>query len=455
MKAAIGSLSSAIACGVLFYLSLPPVGWSALAWFALAPAMWAVRGRGFLWGFVTGLLATVTASVLAAFGFMSLPALNDRDPGWIYLGFVLIGLVVGVVFGLFAERRATTASSALAIACWAVLFEGVTVVLVPAHFALSQSKSAAMLALASVTGIWGVSWVLWASNLILASTFGQSNPKTTKVVTVAVALLAATGWIHRQPMSGPDRVAVIQTDKVDPQTLQQLTATASTQGAVLVVWPELSGSAEALVEMARRSSLPAIVTTYHDKNTPKPHNHLVMVDSTGVLGEYDKRRPFAGEKATVEAGSKPASAVANGVVYGLNVCFDVTYPSVIAQTAALPNVTAIVLPTLCPDTPHGVCQALHAAYVPFRCAEQGVAMLRADLTGYSLIADQHGVVLAECRLEPDKVLVAGLARQRVGTLYSRLGDFFLVLCALAAGTDLWLSVQRKRDERRPPVGAES
>ena len=50
-----------------------------------------------------------------------------------------------------------------------MLGSAATLVVLPAHFALTQYRSPAMLGLASSTGIWGVSFVLWFFTFLVAN----------------------------------------------------------------------------------------------------------------------------------------------------------------------------------------------------------------------------------------------------------------------------------------------
>ncbi|CAN5453131.1 hypothetical protein BH11ARM1_BH11ARM1_10310 [soil metagenome] len=51
--------------------------------------------------------------------------------------------------------------------------------------------------------------------------------------------------------------------------------------------------------------------------------------------------------------------------------------------------------TIDPESPHAYLAALHAAFTPFRAAESGVAIVRADGLAHSMIVDNAGLVLVD------------------------------------------------------------
>jgi apolipoprotein N-acyltransferase len=55
-----------------------------------------------------------------------------------------------------------------------------------------------------------------------------------------------------------------------------------------------------------------------------------------------------------------------------------------------------------------------------------------------MIVDGYGRVLAEAGVDEDKLVVADVPLgDGHGTLYTRLGDYFVVLCALLMSVALW------------------
>jgi apolipoprotein N-acyltransferase len=114
---------------------------------------------------------------------------------------------------------------------------------------------------------------------------------------------------------------------------------------------------------------------------------------------------------------------------GLAICFDSCYPEVIRDLARLPGVNVIALPAVDPFASNHFISAMHAAYSPFRCAEEGVAMVRADGRGYSQIVAPFGTIVAE--LPPgDGVLGGEVSTATYWTPYKQFGDWFLFVCVV-------------------------
>ena len=116
-----------------------------------------------------------------------------------------------------------------------------------------------------------------------------------------------------------------------------------------------------------------------------------------------------------------------GRMLGLNICYDSCFPYVIRETAALPGVKIIALPTIDPDSRHYFIAAMHSAFTPFRCAENGVAMARADGHFGSMIVDERGRIVAELHDE-QKSILGTVTGERVWTPYQIIGDWFWFLC---------------------------
>jgi apolipoprotein N-acyltransferase len=116
----------------------------------------------------------------------------------------------------------------------------------------------------------------------------------------------------------------------------------------------------------------------------------------------------------------------------LAICFDSCFPSVMRQSAREGNPDFMVLPSLDPDTPGGVCQSLHGAYTAFSAASVGLPILRSETTSHAQIFDARGRLWAQTGGQGDQFVVAGIRPVRRWTLHTYAGDWFLVVCAALA-----------------------
>lgn len=428
------ALGASILSGLLFAASLPPAHFGLLAWFAFVPLILAVRERGFLFGFLSALVAIVVCSITVTNGLFLPPSqrTNTGNAAWIATACGIFGFVILLAVASSAEGTSKGTWRLIKLAALAVLLEGFLLLELPAHLALTQYRSFLCLQMASVTGIWGVSFLVWLSNFALADLVRQ---KSWRGAASWVALAVIVSVCPFPPDSRNVRalkVAVIQTTRTDISELSSLNAEAAREGAVIAVWPEFAGlegapqgDTKVLKELPAEAGQTAFITSFNDDAKPLPHNVAALFTSGSESKRYYKRNLFGGETTMHTKGTEAASANWNGVGIGLNVCYDSCFPQTMLDTARLPGVALLTLPTIDPDSPNGFFAAAHSAYSPFRAAELGIPIIRADGYGYSSIVNREGRILATVGVRPDTVLVAEVNATPRWTLFKVLGDWFL------------------------------
>ena len=425
-------LFSVVLSSVVLVLSLPPADLHFLAFVAVVPLLLAVKGRGFAVGFGAGMGVLMAGSFIARAGWFYEPSILDGDPGWTFAGFALFGIAVGLTTAVVGETKRVDKWTPWLIAAWAVVFEAGLLLYLPAHLGLTQYRQLPAMKVASVAGIWGVSYFVWVVNLLLVFGFLEKKKFVLAACGAVLGIYLGASAIIGQPVSG------VQTMSADIDELAAYNAEASAAGAKIVVWPELSGIVAAaggnsseLVELASLPGQAPFVTSFRDSNDLKPFNAAAVFSRSGESERYMKRKPFGAESQMHSAGSKPGKATVDGVTYGLNICFDSCFPRVMRDTAELEGVEVILLPTLDPVAPYGFVQAIHAAFTPFRAAELGIPIIRADTTAYSMVVDARGVIVREAGSGADEVIDAELKPESRNTIYRRLGYWFLYLCGIA------------------------
>lgn len=413
---------------VALVLALPLGEQAYLGWGALVPLLVAVRNRGFLAGFVAALGAVFLAAWVASTGLLYVDKEFGGEVSWIYTGMGLFGFALAFTVALWADPKLGR-KPVWWFAAAAVLLEACLLIQLPAHMALTQYREPVPLELASVGGIWAVSFLLWLCNAWLARL--PWGPLLWWSAAIAcVSLVLHTAW--RSVEGTPKRYAAIQTDSIEPSVLFSLHRVAARESPSFVVWPEFSAldlaseGTDRLIAFAKTTPAP-FVTTFRDRAMPLPHNAAALFSPWGESERYFKRKPFGAETQMHAPGDRAAAAVTGSSTVGLNICFDSCHPSVMRDTARLPGVQAIALPTIDPPAPHHFMAAMHAAYSPFRAAELGVAIVRADGAAYSSIVDARGKIVAEASPGPN-VIVAEAAPGPRFTVYREWGDWFLYVC---------------------------
>ena len=420
-----------------------------LGWFALVPLLAAVRGRGFLIGFVAATATTFLAAWLVATGFLYGSRDAEGEIAWIYTGMGLFGFALAGSVAVWADPSLGK-RPLWWLAAVAVLLEACLLVQLPAHLALTQYRQPLPLMLASVGGIWAVSFVLWWANFWIAA-MPARRALAWAVGITAASLMLRSAWVPA-PFGPLVQVAAIQTEGDDSDTLTKLHEQASRSHPAVVVWPEFSGLAWALPNTeplralsAREGSAP-FVTTFRDDHRPLPHNAAALFEGGRESERYFKRKPFGAERAMHAAGSRPVAVPLGATKVGLNICFDSCFPAVMRDTARLEEVGLLALPTIDPRAPHHFMAAMHAAYSPFRAAELGVPVVRADGGAHSSIVDARGRIVAEAP-PGEAVLVGGVAPGPRFTVYRFAGDWVLYAC----GAIFLLGLRRRPSASELPI----
>ncbi len=155
-----------LASGLLFALSLPPFNFEWLGWGAFVPLLLAAEKRRPLEAFGLGMAAGAFCGVVSAGWYHDTARLF-----WAYIPFLWLAFLFGLV--ALAASLASKISSPMARVLWVASVgvggEWLTSWLpLPLNIALCQYRNLALIQMASVTGIWGVSFLLWAVNAALA-----------------------------------------------------------------------------------------------------------------------------------------------------------------------------------------------------------------------------------------------------------------------------------------------
>lgn len=491
--------------GLLLALSLAPFDVEWLGWFALVPLLVAARERRPLIALGLGLLTGVVCGVVHI-GWHA----DSHGLQFAYLPFLWLAMLLGIVAAAGAsflhavpvessssppgtsptpsdqwraqgphQAPGTAPEGGLRwvafVACAGVAAEWLSAFSpLPLNLAVCQYQARMLIQIAALTGIWGVSFLLWWSNAALAQAIFCRRLMPAPLAVLVVALALALGYSARalapiqRTSTSSLRVAAVQecssgetaglADHGEPGAeegdREALTRRAVARGARLVVWsedclgatfaPEARG--DATVELARELKA-HLVVGYSAPGQIKSWNCAALVAPDGrVKGVHRKTHLFLGERQIREPGSAArAFDTALGRV-GLEICFDNCYTDV-TRRLVRDGARLIAVPNYDPPTPRGILHYLHAALLPFRAVENRVPIVRADANGCSQIVDATGRVVGQSPLYAPDALVGDVALgDGVETLYTRVGDAFAYLCLLV----VVLGALTAADLRRTP-----
>ena len=483
--------------------------WSGLAWISLIPLFYCIFAErtnatslhlhtAFGWGAITGLLLQFFpwAWMLDAAQSMSHAG---RWGGVAFVGaFSLFGaLCVGIfavlatLFARYLAKRCTPGLQSflfpwITASLW-VLIDYATPFLVGASglpvfpsLGYSQWKNFALIQIASITGVFGVSFLIVLINASLAVALLTRNRRIL-LPALGLLMLVWTGgsirvWmLDHDPhnLGAPIRIAVLQGDippfpKFERQQgsflahrYLDLTKKANESRPNLVIWTETAvpwalEDGDDLVETALHITEPSqachIVGTLFrapDAPTNTFHNTAFLVLPDGqVTSQYHKMRLIAMVEEAISlpgvshpicalSGTNqshlapgPALSLLNSPYgrIGLCICNENTYPD---MTRKLIRNNADLLVTIGND---GWCkgtagQIQHFSANPFRAVEAGRDLVVANNSGVSGIIDALGRVQTRSEIHQPTCLTGLIHRRNLITFYARHGDLLMLLCS--------------------------
>jgi apolipoprotein N-acyltransferase len=349
----------------------------------------------------------------------------------------------------------------------------------------SQHAFLPVVQVASVTAVYGVSFILAASSSLLAYAVLEKRLPRRRAALVGLALGAGVAWAvgawtMSRPIPETGRIVVglvqggiRQEDKWVPENALdnvdrhlELTAEAARQGARLVVWPESAvpflydrdaGLAALLQETARAEGIYLFFGNddleaegdarriYVGAKLLSPEGRLTARYRKIHLvpfGEYVPLQPvftFGGrfaaklvqEVSDFTPGEEAVTGVVDGHRVGGYICYEAIFPGLVRRFA---GGGAELLVNITNDAWYGTTSApyQHLAMAAFRAVENRRYMVRAANTGITAVVDPWGRVLERTRLFDQTALVREVPFVAATSFYTRHGDLFARACAAIA-----------------------
>jgi apolipoprotein N-acyltransferase len=352
---------------------------------------------------------------------------------------------------------------------------------------VSQWNTPALLSVAALGGVWGLSFLLVAVNVAVAAAVGRGVPgptRATAVVAAATLPLAAVAfwWLRPPPApAGTARVAFVQPGVVGPVEerfrASERLSRALPAGARpdLVVWGESSvgrdpaanpADVARLTGAARAAGAPVLANVDAQREAGGGiYKSALLVGQDGVLGSYDKLRlvpfgeyvplrPLLGwvtrltDAAAVDRhrGAHLAVLPAGDLSVGPLVCFESAFPD-LARNLAAAGADLVVVQTA--DTTFQGSWGLdqHASLSAVRAVESGRPVLQAALSGTSAAFDARGRRLVWAPGDWRGAAVVELPLSAERTPYVRAGDLLPAACGLVLAVAAVVAVRRRRLSR--------
>lgn len=450
LAAGVTAVSAAL---VYFGAGLHPVWW--LTWFATIPILWfAARASGWT-SFAVAAVAWFAGSlgwwhylhdiIQIPFVFCVVPLVT---PALLFALFVLIWRA------LLRRGKIWTAAGSLPVA-WVSL--GFVQQLMSPHstfgnLAYSQMDFLPLIQIASLTGIWGITFFL----LLLPSTIAVLLCRTSAAKVVAVTVLAAFAmvlgfgfWRLHEPVetTGAIRTQLMTNDakgeifsEKDPRALELLrkyTSAEKTGNAELVLIPEkiahfsAQGSEDARDALRddAKSKHTFVLAGVDEQHGGNRRNAALLFAPDGSLQvDYDKHHFVPNLEVGYVAGNDYSVVHQPSGVWGVAICKDMDFPAMGRQYGKRGVGVMLV-----PAWDFNVDGWYHARMAILRGVESGFSIARAAKQGLLTVSDNRGRVLLE---EPGSLtgMVSADALAPVAhanTLYAHWGDWFPIVCLAA------------------------
>ncbi|WP_407674964.1 apolipoprotein N-acyltransferase [Phaeacidiphilus oryzae] len=487
--------AATVAAGALPLLCFPDPGQWWLAGVALVPAILVLRSAGTArqaarrgWYAGTGFLLGVMSWLAPSLGVFILGLAALLGLLWAPWGWLVWRLLAGR-----PEAGRSAAALVLLPSGWLLIETVRSWQYLGGPWGLmgaSQWRFRPALALASIGGVWLVSWLLLAVNTAVALlVIRRGRGPVGWLALVAVVLTAgnAAAWAPQPRLRGTAAVGVVQPglgDSARERTARAevLTRMLTVYRPDLVVWGESSIDSDLArhpAELARLSRDSAavgadlLVNVDARRGGPRPgiYKSSVLLSPSGLTGQrYDKirlvpfgeyvpLRPLLGwvagmSKAAGEdrmRGAGPVLIRTPRLVVGPLICFESAFPDM-SRTLAGRGAQVLVVQSSTATFQHTWAPEQHASLAALRAAETGRSVVQGTLTGVSAAYDPLGRPVGQWL----STSTSGSTVYRVplatgGTLYDRWGDWVPHggEAVLALATLLGLAgVLRRRQGRR-------
>ena len=447
----VGSLSAS-GLAIFFGSGVHPAWW--FTWIAPLPVLLLAR-------YLTGRRCFIVASsawFLGGFNewkylhrVLEIPALM------VVISLLVPAFIFGVgtvLFRHFLIRNAIWRAATIFATVW-VSYEYLLAEISPhstfGNLAYTQMNAVAIVQLASVTGVWGISFLLLFVPAAVAAMLGsKAEPHRRRLliisaIAVVVAVVGFGEWrLYTAPPTTTVKVGLMasdvraslfpQKDNLGLAVYREYSARLdllAKQGAEVIVLPEkialLSDAAvqemdQLFATAAALNKVSVVVGVDHTFSDKKALNQAKLFSPDGTLvAEYDKHHLVPVFEARDRPGINRSVWEHSSGKWGLQVCKDMDFPKLSREYGR--EGTALML---VPAWDFVEDDWLHSRMAIMRSVEDGFAMVRSAKQGLLTVNDDRGRVLAQqsSSAAPFSILIASVSLGHSKTVYSRFGDWF-------------------------------
>jgi apolipoprotein N-acyltransferase len=431
-------------------VGLHPIWW--LTWFALVPLLWFAARASAWMSFAVAAIAWIAGSLgwwhylyrvieiplIACVMALGAPAMLLGLAVLFWRGFVLRGNIWVAVFSLPVA--------------WVSV--GYVQQLMSPHstfgnLAYSQMDFLPLIQIASLAGIWGITFFLLllpsAAAVLLSRGLQAKSVAATVLVSFAIVLgfgfwrlhtpTEMTGTIHTQLMTNDTKGEVYsERDSRALELLQKYTANPKSGSADLILIPEkiarfsatASDEARNLLHNDAKSKDAFVLAGLDEQHGGNRRNAALLFAPDGsLLVDYDKHHFVPNLEVGYVTGSNYSVIQQPSGVWGVAICKDMDFPAMGRQYGKR-GVGVMLVPAW--DFTED--DWYHARMAILRGVESGFSIARAAKRGLLTVSDNRGRILLEKTGSFDGIVSANalVPVEHASTLYARWGDWFPVLC---------------------------
>jgi apolipoprotein N-acyltransferase len=450
------TIAAGLVSAAFFYFGtgLHPIWWAL--WFAPIPVLAVAprlrSGAAFLLGSIAWLIGETNQWHYVRH-YIELPP----QIAMLYFLVPAVGFGLAVRFASGFLRRGSLFLAALTFPAYWVMWEYLTAIVSPhstwGNLAYTQMNFLPLIQIASITGIWGISFVVFlfagtvAALLSGAGNLSQRSALAVSVGFVICSVLAFGEWrLHSNPSGNSVGVTLIAKDVPmsvylgsEKQALDLLREYAdevrrvTPVGTQVVVLPEKIGrvsennlrEVDALFSSTALATHAAIDPGLVRKTASGSFNSSRFYSASGqVVANYDKHHLVPGLE-TEKPGHERIVLDESSGRWGLQICKDMDFPKLSREYASEGTNLMLV-----PAWDFDLDRWLHARMAVLRAVENGFALARSARNGLLTLSDSRGRIIVEGATVPGRfVSISGKVNvTREKTFYTRTGDWFAWLC---------------------------
>lgn len=509
MKIKIQDVLLAVLSGALTALSQPKFNLSFLAWISLIPLLAIILKKTLKQSFILGLIAGFSHYAILIYWIPSVPAhYGGVSVGLSIIIYILLVLFLALYWAFFSLISTKLYQSFPKLCFLLIPFAWISLEYILTYLftgfpwgllGSSQYLNIYFIQVASVTGVYGLSFVLvlFQSMFLYSMTYAKKAPFLS--VMGFVLLIHFLGFLSLKFSSSPEKsfpAAVIQGnvssdiywDRISGQEIWKLfnhhldlTQQAYAKGARLIIWPEFTVPLcfscseslqrrfkDILLRFVKEKNCTLLLGTNEETGPPGQkiyHNTALCLSPDHSVTYYYKMHlvPFGEytpykniflfiEKMThaigdITPGTYHSLHNFRGHRFGSPICYEIIFPNLVRKFA---KKGANFLVTITNDGWYGKSSApyQHFAMAALRAVENRRYLLRAATTGISGIIDPHGRILSKSELMTSAYLTGNIIPSQRLSIYTKFGDVLPILSLTLTLIFLILAVVKKHEIQR-------